>query len=66
LLATDEALSRFAALDPKKAELVKLRYYAGLTIEESSAALGISEATAKRWWEYARAWLFSEIGRAEA
>jgi RNA polymerase sigma factor (TIGR02999 family) len=66
LLATDEALSRFGALDPKKAELVKLRYYAGLTIEEASAALGISEATAKRWWDYARAWLFSEIRRTEA
>ena len=61
LLAIDEALSRFSALDPKKAELVKLRYFIGLTIVEAAATLGISEATAKRWWEYARAWLFSEV-----
>lgn len=61
LLAIDEALSRLSALDPKKAELVKLRYFIGLTIEEAAATLDISEATAKRWWEYARAWLFSEV-----
>lgn len=61
LLAIDEALGRFAALDPKKAELVKLRYFIGLTIEEAARALGVSEATAKRWWEYARAWLFADM-----
>ena len=61
LLAIDEALSRFSAMDPKKAELVKLRYFIGLTIVEAAATLGISEATAKRWWEYSRAWLFSEV-----
>jgi RNA polymerase sigma factor (TIGR02999 family) len=66
LLAVNEALDRFAAQDPQKAELVKLRYFVGLKIEEAAELLGISEATAKRWWVYARAWLFEEIrsGRA--
>ena len=61
ILAIDEALEKFAALDKKKAELVKLRYFIGMTIEEAARAMGISEATAKRWWEYARAWLHAEI-----
>jgi RNA polymerase sigma factor (TIGR02999 family) len=61
MLAIHEALEKFAGLEPKKAELVKLRYFAGLTIEECGQALGISEPTAKRWWAYARAWLFTEI-----
>ncbi len=61
LLALNEALDRFALLDPQQAELVKLRYFVGLTIEEASTVLGVSEATAKRWWAYARAWLFREI-----
>ena len=61
LLAIDEALQRFAALDSRKAELVKLRYFIGMTIEEAAGALGISEATAKRWWIYARAWLYAEV-----
>src|SRR6266850_2173982 len=50
LLAVNDALERFAALDQQKAELVKLRYFAGLTIEEAAQLLGISAATAKRWW----------------
>ena len=62
LLALNEALDRFAALEPWQAELVKLRYFVGLKIEEAAEVLGISEATAKRWWAYARAWLFNEIG----
>jgi RNA polymerase sigma factor (TIGR02999 family) len=62
LLALNEALDRFAALEPQQAELVKLRYFVGLTIQEAADVLGISEATAKRWWTYARAWLFNEIG----
>jgi RNA polymerase sigma factor (TIGR02999 family) len=62
LLAINEALDKFAALDPSKAELVKLRYFAGLTIQEAAGVLRISEATAKRWWVYARAWLYSEVG----
>jgi RNA polymerase sigma factor (TIGR02999 family) len=60
LLAVNEALERFAAFDEPKAELVKLRYFAGLTIEEAAQLLGISRATAKRWWTYARAWLYQE------
>src|SRR4026207_1151364 len=55
LLALNEALDRFAALEPQQAELIKLRYFVGLKIEESAEVLGISQATAKRWWTYARA-----------
>jgi RNA polymerase sigma factor (TIGR02999 family) len=61
LLAVHEALDKLAAQDPRKAELVKLRYFAGLTIEEAALALGISEPTAKRWWTFARTWLYQEI-----
>ncbi len=61
LLALDEALDRFAAKDPVKAELVKLRYFAGLSEEEAAAALGISRATASRYWTYARAWLINAL-----
>jgi RNA polymerase sigma factor (TIGR02999 family) len=63
LLALDEALDRFAVLEPKQAELVKLRYFVGLRIDEAAELLGISQATAKRWWAYARAWLFHEVSR---
>jgi RNA polymerase sigma factor (TIGR02999 family) len=61
LLALDEALEKLASKDPLKAELVKLRYFAGMTIEEAAAALGISTATAKRYWTYTRTWLYQEI-----
>ena len=61
LLALNEALDRFAALEPQQAELVKLRYFVGLKIEEAAEVLGISKATANRWWAYAKAWLFNEI-----
>jgi RNA polymerase sigma factor (TIGR02999 family) len=61
LLALDEALEKLAARDPVKAELVKLRYFAGMTIEEAAAVLGISSATAKRYWTYTRTWLYHEI-----
>ena len=61
LLALNEALDRFAMLEPQQAELVKLRYFVGLTIDETAEVLGVSEATAKRWWAYARAWLFKEV-----
>jgi RNA polymerase sigma factor (TIGR02999 family) len=64
LLAVHEALDKFAALEPQKAELVKLRYFAGLKIEEAAQVLGVSEPTANRWWAYSRAWLFQEISRA--
>ncbi len=62
LLAINEALEKFAVLDQEKARLVKLRYFAGLTVQQAAELLGISEATAKRWWAYARAWLYAEIG----
>lgn len=65
LVAIDAALDAFAAVDPAKAELVKLRYFAGLTIEETATALGISTATAKRHWAYSRAWLFQHIANGE-
>ena len=61
LLALDEALDRLAALDPPKAELVKLRHFAGLTIPQAAEVLGISTATASRHWTFARAWLHREI-----
>jgi RNA polymerase sigma factor (TIGR02999 family) len=65
LLALDEALERLEARDPDKAQLVKLRYFAGMTIEEAAETLGISVTTANRWWSYARAWLHEEIRRGE-
>ena len=61
VLALDEALTRFKLKHPEKAELVKLRYFAGLTGDEAAAALGISPATADRHWTYARAWLAREL-----
>ena len=61
VLAVDEALEKFAALDPQKAELVKLRYFVCMTLEEAAEAQGISERTAKRYWAFARAWLYEEI-----
>ncbi|HEX4349837.1 MAG TPA: ECF-type sigma factor [Verrucomicrobiae bacterium] len=61
LLALNEALEKFTAVEKQKAELVKLRYFAGLTIEESAQILGISNPTAKRWWAYSRAWLFHQV-----
>lgn len=63
ILAIDEILDRLAAAEPRKAELVKLRYFVGMTLEETADALGISLATAKRDWVYARAWLFRELKR---
>jgi RNA polymerase sigma factor (TIGR02999 family) len=61
LLALDEALARLADRDPVKADLVKLRYFAGLTLDQAAAALSLSPATADRYWAYARAWLHQEI-----
>lgn len=62
VLAVDHALSRLAALDPQQARVVELRYFGGLSIRETSEVLGISEATVKRDWATARAWLHREIG----
>jgi RNA polymerase sigma factor (TIGR02999 family) len=61
LLAMNEALEKFAALDPRKAGLVKMRYFVGMSFEEASSALGIAMPTAKQWWAYARAWLRVEM-----
>ena len=55
------ALNKFAQEDPQKAELVKLRYFVGMTIEESADTLGISTPTVKRWWAYSRSWLYEEM-----
>ncbi len=63
LLALDEALDRLEARDADKAQLVKLRYFAGMTVEQAAETLGISVTTANRWWSYARAWLHEEIRR---
>ena len=64
ILAVDEALSRLAAEDPTKAELVKLRYFGGLSVEDAGRVLGISRATADRYWAFARVWLYSELSEA--
>ena len=61
LLELDAALDRFAVVDPIKAELVKLRYFAGMSEDEAATALGISRATASRYWTFARAWLIHEL-----
>ncbi len=61
LIALDEALVKLAAEDSTKAELVKLRYFAGLSIDQAAEVLGISRATAVRHWSFARAWLFHRI-----
>ena len=64
LLRLDEALVKFAVEEPDKAGLVKLRFFSGLNIPDAALALGISEATAKRHWAYARAWLYCELTEA--
>jgi RNA polymerase sigma factor (TIGR02999 family) len=61
LLAVDDALSRLAETEPAKAELVKLRFFAGLTMPEAAAALNISLATAERYWTFAKSWLYAEL-----
>jgi RNA polymerase sigma factor (TIGR02999 family) len=64
LLAVNEALEKLSAVDPRKAELVKLRYFVGLNFEDTAAALGIAVPTAKQWWAYTRSWLTVEMGGA--
>jgi len=61
LLQINDALEKLAILHPRKADLVKLRYFVGLSFEEAAATLGIAIPTAKQWWAYARAWLTVEI-----
>ena len=65
LIDLDEALAKFARQDKSKADLVKLRYFAGLSIQQAAEALGISHATAERHWDYARSWLHAEIKRKQ-
>ncbi len=65
LLALDEALTKLTEEDRVVANLVKLRYFAGLTLEQAAAVLGVSRRTADRYWAYARAWLYQEITKAE-
>ncbi len=61
LLAVSEALDKLSAQDPVEAELVKLRYFVGLTVEEAAGLLAISPRTARNYWAHARAWLYHEI-----
>jgi RNA polymerase sigma factor (TIGR02999 family) len=61
VLALSEALERFAAAEPRKAELVTLRFFGGLSMAEAADALGVSLPTVQRWWVFARAWLYTEL-----
>jgi RNA polymerase sigma factor (TIGR02999 family) len=65
VMRVNDALEKFALTEPQKADLVKLRYFGGFTLEEAAAALGIAEPTARRWWAYTRAWLINEMSRPE-
>lgn len=65
LLILDEAMSRLEKYDKRKADVVMLRYFAGLSIEETAAALGVSPATVKNEWTFARAWLHREVARSD-
>jgi RNA polymerase sigma factor (TIGR02999 family) len=65
VLALHEALERFEQVDPVKSELVKLRYFAGLTLPQAAKIVGISRTTADRYWSYARAWLHAELKKGE-
>lgn len=64
LLALDDALSRLDALDPRQGQIVELRFFGGLTVEETAAVVGVSERTVKREWQISRAWLSRELKRA--
>jgi RNA polymerase sigma factor (TIGR02999 family) len=66
VIRVNDALEKFALDEPEKAELVKLRYFAGLTLEETARALNIAEPTARRWWTYSRAWLIKDMSAAQA
>jgi RNA polymerase sigma factor (TIGR02999 family) len=63
LIALDEALSRLAEMDPQQEKIVELRYFCGLSLEETAEMLGISRATAARDWSVAKAWLYRELTR---
>jgi len=62
-LALEDCLARFAAEEPRKAELVQLRFFGGMTIPEAALTLGVSIPTAERWWAYSRAWLYTDLER---
>jgi RNA polymerase sigma factor (TIGR02999 family) len=64
LLALDEALAKLEAEEPVKAQLVKLRYFAGLAEDDAASVLGVSRTSAQRYWRYAKAWLITELGKA--
>jgi RNA polymerase sigma factor (TIGR02999 family) len=66
LVALDDAMGALARLDPQQSRVIELRFFAGLTIEETAEALGVSPATVKRDWVTAKAWLFNELNRAKA
>ena len=61
IVALDEALSKLSASDKMKADLIKLRYFAGLTIEQAAEALNLSLTTTKRHWRYSKAWLYDQL-----
>jgi len=63
LLKLDDALTRLAQEDPEVAEIVQLRYFGGLTLEQAAEVKGISRRTAGRYWSYARLWLYREVTR---
>lgn len=65
LLSLDEALTQLALVNPSKAALVRLRFFAGMTVPEAAAVLGVSVATAERYWAYARAWLYCYLSAGE-
>ena len=64
LIALDDALAKLELEDPQKAEVVKLRYFVGMSNEETAETLGLSVATVERYWSFAKAWLFTEIQQA--
>lgn len=66
ILALDDSLDRLAQLNPQQSQIVELRFFSGLSIEDTSEVLGISPATVKRHWTTARAWLFRDMNRSEA
>jgi len=66
LLTLDEALNRLAKLDSQQSQIIELRYFGGLSIEDTSDFLGVSTATVKRGWSSARAWLLREMSRGES
>jgi RNA polymerase sigma factor (TIGR02999 family) len=66
VVSLHEALERFAAIEPRKAELVSLRFFGGLSIPQAAEALGVSVPTAERWWAFARSWLYTELLDSDA